>query len=375
MYTVHPLTLAFHDPVFEREFIEATSQRTRLQGQTAIVVGMFVYVLCGLMDQWFVPADVAQEVWNVRFTVLAVPVLVLILSLTPAFERLSHLFLALVGLAAGVGLITIQMLLPTESTAFYYPIMLLVTFYTYNFVGTRFIYAFCIDLFLLLCYNLVFGWHMGYPGHILAAHDIFIISANLIGGAAGYLSERQRRMLFLREIELDKERRLHMQRALHDSLTDLPNRDLLYDRISQSMASARRDGSVHCGFFLDLDGFKAINDTLGHKAGDMALQEVAHRLSSSVRQTDTVARIGGDEFFVLALNIGSESAASAMARMFLERLSRPILGVPAELSLSASIGMCMIPYEGMSTSDIIHRADEAMYQVKCSGKADFIFAG
>jgi predicted signal transduction protein with EAL and GGDEF domain len=140
--------------------------------------------------------------------------------------------------------------------------------------SARFVFALGVDLILLVAYNLLFGKFLVYPLHILASHDFFIVSANLIGGSAGYLAEHGRRILFLRERELDDQRQHHLTRSLHDGLTGLPNRDLLYDRITQAMSEAHRNGSKHCGFFLDLDGFKAINDNLSVFSNpDMSLSE------------------------------------------------------------------------------------------------------
>jgi diguanylate cyclase (GGDEF)-like protein len=252
--------------------------------------------------------------------------------------------------------------------------LVLVTFYTYNFVGTRFVFALCVDLLLLLIYNQLFGNMLHYPPHILAGHDFFIISANLIGGSAGYLAEMGRKNLFLREQELEEQRQYHQMRALHDGLTGLPNRELLYDRISQAMAKAHREGSIHCGIFLDLDGFKEINDTLSHEVGDHVLRQVGQSLLAAVRGIDTVARIGGDEFFVLALNIGTEQAAGNLAKKLVQELAKPLPGIPENTGLGVSIGVCLFPYPGMTVSDMIHRADEAMYQVKNHGKGSFAFA-
>lgn len=371
---MHPLTLRFDDAALERAFLGATMARTCLQGQLACLVGMFVYILHGVLDQWFVAPEQAAQVWLARGTALCVPTLVLLLSLTPWFNRYAHLMLALVGMAAGAGLIAMQLHLPLQSAPYYYPMMVVVTFYTYNFVGTRFIYALCVDLLMLAAYNLLFGLVADYPPHIMIGHDFFIVSANLIGGSAGYLAERQRRLLFLREQELDAERRHHQQRALHDGLTGLPNRDLLYDRILNAQNDALRNGTLHCGYFLDLDGFKSVNDAFGHKAGDEALREVARRLKATVRASDTVARIGGDEFFVLAENIGNQDAAHALARKLLHEIAAPFAVLPEHARMGASIGLCLFPYDGMNVADLIHRADEAMYRVKTSGKGNFLVA-
>ena len=197
MALINPFTLTFTDKTLEQAFSQATLARTRLQGQTAIVVGMFVYLLSGVLDHWYVPTGHTGEVWMTRLTALCVPTFVMGVTFTPWFAGLCHQILAAVGLAAGIGMICMQMLLPLDSSPYYYPMMVLVTFYTYNFVGTRFIFALCVDLALLAAYNLLFGSVIHYPLHILVSHDFFIVSANLIGGSAGYLAEYGQRTLFL----------------------------------------------------------------------------------------------------------------------------------------------------------------------------------
>lgn len=197
--TVHPITLAFGDRGLEQAFSETTFERTRQQARVALTLGPFLYLFAGMLDQWFVPAESAGDVWQTRLAALCMPCLVLALTFTPWFARLCHPLLAAVGLSAGVSVIAIQMILPLESAPYYYPTLVLVTFYTYNFVGARFIHALWVDLLLLAAYNLIFGGLMDYPPYLLLSHDFFIVSANLIGGSAGYLAERQRRMLFLRE--------------------------------------------------------------------------------------------------------------------------------------------------------------------------------
>ena len=374
MSSIHPLTLGFRDVRREEAFLVGSLARTRTQGVTAIAVGMFVYLLGGILDHWFVEPELERVLWQIRLAALCIPALVLGLAFSPWFARIYNLLLALVGLAAGSGVIAMLVVLPRDTVAYYYPLLVLVTFYTYNFIGTRFVHAFCVDLGLLLAYNLIFTWQAAYPGHLLVAHNFFFLSANLIGGTAGYLAERQRRLLFLHESELEEERQRHLSRSLHDPLTGLPNRDLLFDRIKHALAEAQRAGGLHCGYFLDLDGFKLVNDRLGHEAGDEVLREVARRLRAAVRASDTVARIGGDEFFVLALDIGDRDSACALARKLLDLVAAPMPGFPADLPLGTSIGLCLFPYDGMSVSGLIHRADEAMYRVKRCGKGSFAIA-
>lgn len=333
-----------------------------------MVLGVLVFLLYGILDVWSVPPEQMTRVWSLRLIALTVPVTVFALSFLPGFQQICHWALAAVGLSLGLGFIAIFLQLPQQSLSLYYPGMVLVTFFTYNLIGTRFIHALGVDLILLTTYNLVFGlWHE-YPLPMMISHDFFIISANLIGGGAGYLQERQRRVLFLREELLEEQKRQHLKRALHDPLTGLPNRDLLNDQLDNTLLRARRDNDRHAAFFIDLDGFKHLNDMLGHEEGDRALQDIAIRLRGVSRDSDTVCRLGGDEFFVLSQDIKHAGDALIQAERILEVIRNLRLGPDKNSPLSASIGICLIPYEGATVSDVIRRADEAMYVAKKTGK-------
>lgn len=261
---IHPVTLAFRDKGLEQALAAAGFERTRHQGRVAMVLGMFLYLLAGVLDQWFVPADHVADVWMIRLTAACVPGIVLALTFTPWFARLCHPLLASVGLSAGISVIAIQMLLPLESAPYYYPTLVLVTFYTYNFIGTRFIHALGVDLLILFAYNLIFGGLMDYPPHLLVSHDFFIVSANLIGGAAGYLAERQRRMLFLRERQLH-EANLAKSRlfaaASHDLRQPIHAMGLFLDALK--IAKTREDQSRTTGSMgLALNALREMLDAL-----------------------------------------------------------------------------------------------------------------
>lgn len=373
---MHPLTLRFHDPETEHAFLRQLVPRLRLQGRAAILVGVFVYFVYGALDHLFVPPEQLGLVWMIRMVALTVPLAVLVLSFTKWFEQSNQLPLALVGLSASLGLIAMLWHLPVDSSIYYYPSLMLATFYTYNLIGARFIQALLINLFVLLLYNLLFGYVQAFPAPVLLSENFFMVSANLIGGAAGYLVEFQRRKLFLREQQLDRERRLHLQRSLHDRLTGLPNRDLLDDRLSQALALARRDSERHAGFFVDLDGFKNVNDQLGHEAGDVVLREIARRLVAATRETDTISRLGGDEFFLLVQDIGSCDAATHLAEKLIRIIEQPVDGLTDAPAISASIGICLFPQMGLeSTPDAIIRcADQSMYRAKAAGKRGYQLA-
>jgi len=154
-------------------------------------------------------------------------------------------------------------------------------------------------------------------------------------------------------------------RALHDSLTGLPNRELFCDRLEQALGRARRRTAPLGVLFVDLDGFKAINDTHGHDVGDEVLVETARRLRSLVRASDTVARYGGDEFTILAEDVGDAETALHLGERIAGELSRPY---PLGLEVTASVGVAFAANPAATSSDaLIRRADHAMYRSKRPG--------
>ncbi len=161
--------------------------------------------------------------------------------------------------------------------------------------------------------------------------------------------------------------------AGHDELTGLPNRALFKDRLETALNLAKRNQEKLVILFIDLDGFKAVNDTLGHKAGDLLLQEVAQSLLAAVRQSDTVARMGGDEFIILLNGVGGEANAAAVAKKILAALGRPmsLAGQPA--TIGASIGISIFPDHSGDSEKLIAYADGAMYGIKKSGKNAYAF--
>ena len=155
--------------------------------------------------------------------------------------------------------------------------------------------------------------------------------------------------------------------ATHDALTGLPNRTLLMDRLAVATAQARRNQQQLAVLFIDLDGFKPVNDELGHRVGDMVLQQLARRLQAEVRETDTVARLGGDEFVVVLTPPVDHAAASAVASDMLSQLPEPITVNGHRCSVGASIGISQFPHDGDDPDSLITAADAAMYQAKMQG--------
>jgi len=156
--------------------------------------------------------------------------------------------------------------------------------------------------------------------------------------------------------------------AHHDALTNLPNRNLFWDRVKQALSLARRNESGTAVLWIDLDGFKDVNDHFGHAAGDAVLQQVAQRLKSRIRDSDTVARMGGDEFAVVMPGIAESDAALQVANQLVASLAEPFVLSEATTHISGSIGIAIYPQHAESVEELTQCADMAMYAAKRAGK-------
>jgi len=164
------------------------------------------------------------------------------------------------------------------------------------------------------------------------------------------------------------------QMAHYDMLTGLPNRALFFDRLTCIQTLSRREGKRFALLFLDLDGFKQVNDSCGHQTGDRVLQTTAERLSACIRESDTVARMGGDEFTVILSNISLSTDVALVAEKILRKLSEPFpLPDGTSCRIGASIGISLYPDDARNVGKLVSVADSAMYEVKREGKNGYRF--
>ena len=161
--------------------------------------------------------------------------------------------------------------------------------------------------------------------------------------------------------------------ARHDALTGLPNRTVSEDRLEQAMARAQRRRQMFAVLCIDLDGFKGVNDNLGHHAGDELLRAVATRLRARIRHSDTLARIGGDEFLAIIEDCHGDTAAQAVAESLVASLNEPVNLEGRTVSVSGSIGIAMFPMDGTHAAELKRNADQAMYRAKASGRGKICF--
>lgn len=174
--------------------------------------------------------------------------------------------------------------------------------------------------------------------------------------------------------EVHKQRDQIQQLATHDQLTGLPLPSLAADRLQVALHAARRSGKKVALLFIDLDGFKNVNDTLGHEAGDHVLKEVAHRLLKAIRAEDTAARVGGDEFIAVLGGLPDDRVPAQVARRAIRAISAPIDYAGRKTSVGVSIGIGLFPDHADDAQGLRRAADAAMYRMKRTGKNQFAFA-
>ncbi|MFL5560899.1 MAG: putative bifunctional diguanylate cyclase/phosphodiesterase [Gemmatimonadaceae bacterium] len=209
----------------------------------------------------------------------------------------------------------------------------------------------------------VYAYAVGHAASYTAALNIvdFLLQFSIALGMVIWLLEDERRTAVDAATQIE-----HL--AYHDALTGLPNRQLFLDRLDVAIASAHRSGIQLGVFFLDLDRFKLINDSLGHSVGDKLLQVVARRIRALLRDDDTVTRIGGDEFTILVSSVDKVDEATLVARRVREALKLPIVIDGRELFVSASIGVSLYPNDGDDAETLLKNADTAMYRAKTQGR-------
>lgn len=220
--------------------------------------------------------------------------------------------------------------------------------------------------------NIRLGYERPYEG-VIVHKDGTRIAVELTGKVMPFKGKPYR-MTVIRDIRDRKEAEARIQfLAHHDTLTGLPNRVLLMDRLEFILASARRREAKVGILFLDLDNFKTVNDSLGHAAGDALLRLTASRIESSIRSVDVVSRLSGDEFLVVLPDLEDEQSPVAVAEKLLAAVSEPVALEGQSLSVSPSIGIAVYPRDGTSADTLIRNADAAMYLAKDRGRSNFQF--
>ncbi len=369
-------SLHFNNTRLEAHYKKHIFPRILNQSRLALLLIAMLYELYGILDYLLAPKNLLGQITVIRSATTFVILFIFALTFFRVFKKYHQQLLTFALLFSTVSLIWKMTLIEQNIFPYYFTGLLLLLFWVHAFYVLNFACALLSTFVILIISIASFFAIFTFSMNEAISYLIVLISAFGLSIFSSYIAEKGDRSLFLREKELDRERYMHRERAMHDELTGLPNRVLLLDRIEQVILDASRNNQFCVGYFLDLDNFKIVNDTYGHAIGDGVLSEASNRLKATIRATDTVARLSGDEFFVLARDIKNKDQALVFGHKLLRRISQPykINGKLVSSNLSASIGACLFPYVGVTPLDMIARADHAMYQVKLSGKSGIAMA-
>lgn len=362
-------------------------ERIRSTREISILASV-LYLLFGVLDIWAIPS-VLKEVWTVR----AVVVLAMMGFLWATWYRffLKYYASLTIGLflVMGMGIEVMVYLAGPNDLAkhLYYTGMILVVMalYTWSFLA---IWKNAATGLALVALYILIALHIQEMGSerewpVLLTNCFFFVSANVIGVFANVQRNRYLRESFLLRQNLisdlqrtEAEKKQSEFWSEHDPLTGLPNRKHLMARLEKSIDVARESGATLALLFIDLDGFKPINDKLGHAVGDAVLKVVGQRLERCVRENDLFARIGGDEFVVvLGLDPRFHEVATRIAGSIIASIEAPIREPDIGRVLSASVGIAFFPDHAADATALLRTADEQMYEAKRKGKGTISVAG
>ncbi|MBL8489892.1 MAG: GGDEF domain-containing protein [Rhodocyclaceae bacterium] len=372
-----PVFRADREEGFQRELLPEKIRSAR----EGCLVAALLFVVLGAVDPIALPSAL-YTAWAIRIAAVGGLVLVLAATGTALFARRYVAFTTLMYLGAGLAVEALYVLAaPTDlahGTYAFGVILVILALYVWSYLSL--LHAAFVGLLLTLAHLAAGIWNHGlasaWEANNLIVNFCFFLTANLVGMAAHRGRERVLRENYLlrhrleRDLEAtERDRRQRKYLSEHDSLTGLPNRKHMEKRLGRMLERAERGGHGLAVLFVDLDGFKEVNDGHGHGIGDDVLRVVAKRMLACVRRHDLVARLGGDEF-VVAMDLRERGAVAVkrIGRQLADRIALPIRIGEHSHKVGASIGHAFFPQHGRTAAELLAQADSRMYQVKRAGK-------
>ena len=355
-----PITLRFKNRTSEQDFSKWILQKRNVQMRLALISVLFLYFLLSFIDPYFSSGDTLVHAITIHRYVL--PLILLIVTLIGSIDRTKRYFLpsalviTLIAAACNLYLVSEEGL-----SSAYVPELYFMILWIFTIAGFRFLTA--IVLALLIISAALFNAFTLESVHIieLIVYAFWLFIAFILGFLGGHLLEYFSKTSFYNEYRLTHS-------AEHDPLTGLANRIRFNDRLEQAIKRASRYGECIALVYIDLDKFKQLNDTHGHDIGDAYLCEISQRILEKIRISDTLSRLGGDEFLVILEDVGSREFAIKIADAIREALFQPY-GVEGSLDFqsSASIGVSLYPDHTEDKDELLKFADKAMYCSKAHG--------
>ncbi len=375
-------------PQLESSFQAYLAEERIRSAREISVLASVLYLLFGVLDIWAIPSALA-EVWALRAAVIVLMIGFFCTTWHPLFiKHYASLTISLF-LVMGMGIESMLYLTGPNDLAkhLYYTGMILVVMalYTWSFLP---IWKNAATGLVLVALYIVIALRVQDMGSahewpVLLTNCFFFLSANVLGMFGNAQRNRYLRESFLLRqnllSDLERTEAEKMQSdywSEHDPLTGLPNRKHLMVNLEQSIDLARAANTKIAVLFIDLDGFKPVNDRFGHAVGDAVLKVVGQRLARCVRTSDLIARIGGDEFVVVvSQDTGRDETATRIAADIIASIEGPIRDPDIGQALSASIGIALFPDHATDATSLLQVADEQMYEAKRNGKGMVSMAG
>lgn len=338
-----------------------------------------LYLGFGVLDLWAIPSAVAGA-WTVRAVVVGLTFYAAWFAAARSSSFIEHYtsITAVLYFIWGLGIQAIISLASPADLAWtsYYAGLMLVSMALYSWTYLSSWLAALIGALLALAYVVLAVGVQDIDGTVLVTNCFFLFSTNIVGIMSLFTRERFSRQAFIlknalkQELKLEEEaKRQSEYLSEHDHLTGLPNRMKFIKTAAEMIAGVTADQPVVGILFLDLDGFKPVNDTLGHAVGDQVLNSVAQRIRASIRSTDVAARHGGDEFVVaMVLPPQYLDIMNRVRNTLRDRIAQPVTAGGHTVTVGASIGMACYPADGREVEALIAAADRHMYEIKRAGK-------
>lgn len=356
----------FKNSAQEQEYDQFNVPFLKQEVRAGALIGILSWLLVAVMEPMNTPTAAYLSIFI--STIVGVTFLVFVYRATYSrYFKSYHQLIVVMGVLATVISISAKIkFYPDFPITHYLPVLMFITVWMFAISGLSLNYAVIVGLVFYAFVYTAFLKTADISSVEVITATYYMVISYLMGAVIGMHQEIQSRKIFLAHKALEQEKHHHRHKSLHDLLTQLPNRELLEDRLQHAISLSARNGIKCAGLYIDLDKFKMINDQYGHMLGDLYLQEVASRLQDITREADTIARIGGDEFFLILNDVNNEESVLNIARKIQDNLSEIfILADKIKLKgLGASVGICMFPFNNCNPQDIINRADKVMYQVK-----------
>ncbi|MGC8745256.1 MAG: GGDEF domain-containing protein [Candidatus Saccharicenans sp.] len=354
---LHPLKLSFPHPEIERKFLENYHQKNLPRLRVAIILGLFLYSIFAILDSLSV-GPLWPKIWFIRFAVID-PFLILMLGATFFFKkqiiRYYQPFVSFIILMAGFGILAMLAIIPAPAQYLYSQGLMLVLIYNYAFLGLRFIYASFNYFLIIVAFEITSTKINPLPAYAFINNNFFLISASIIGMAVSYYLERLNRENFIHSVSLRK-------MAEVDSLTDVLNRKFFMEEVEEKLSRLPGFNGNSAFCLLDLDGFKEINDQLGHVTGDEVLRNFGQAIVKKMRSTDFIGRVGGDEFGFFFEQIKNLEDLYSIFRKIKEEyynLNQKVLK-----PVTFSVGCVLLNTPSCEFLSVYTLADKALLQVK-----------